>query len=200
MSTVPKETVNISFLRDLEEKNRVLQDNSTPEQRYIILMNDELHVQNRDLLKRVSKLEDQVEEFEDEQGQTEVRRNNMKGLLKNFHEMNKWHKEVSEKQGNVIQSAHKDVQHFRWRATKHLRILEACLLVFLAVCYENYSFLHFLPVFACLLVVVSFQESTLQNIPPLEYKTQDDRIKVLLKEIQDTMKAQDYIHDFLDQQ
>ena len=52
----------------------------------------------------------------------------------------------------------------------------------------------------CIMIVVSFQESTLYNLPALQYKEQEDKIEELETDIKKTINAQDYIHEFLDQQ
>jgi len=196
--TENRETVNI-YLVDKEKQDKVLKD-ASPHEKYIILQNDTLQVDIREHLLAIQKLHNRVEELEDTEERAETRISNIKGLLKNFHEMDKCRQELERNQREIIVNSNADMKSFRWRATRHLRILEAVLLLFLAVCFEFFAFTNLLPTLMCIMTVVSFQESTLYNLPALQYKEQENKIEELETDIKKTINAQDYIHEFLDQQ
>jgi hypothetical protein len=193
-----KETVNI-FLHNQEVRDNVLSGTS-PHEKYIILMNDTLQTENRKLVVLVKEFEDRVEEMDSDLGQAETRNNNIKGLLKNFHEMDKWRDELNKLEEKMLVDTQKSIRAFKWKATKHLRILEGLLVLFAGICFECYPLLQFLPILGILLVVVAFQESTLRNLVLPTFEKDKTRVDELRKDITKTIKAQDYIHEFLDQQ
>jgi hypothetical protein len=191
------ETVNI-FLP--EGKSKELIEGANVHESYIILQNNTLHTQNRKLLEQVKVLETRLEELENIEDRADVRNNNLKGLLKNFHEMDKWRKEVEKNLKEIIKNSEMEVEFFRWRATRHLRIFESIVLCFLAICFETLELIPFINILSFAMIVISFQEATLGNIPLLIYEKEENRVKELTNEITKAVKAQDYIHEFLDQQ
>jgi hypothetical protein len=190
------ETVNI-FLP--EGKSKELIEGANVYESYIILQNNTLHSQNRKLLEQVKVLETRLEELENIEDRADVRNNNLKGLLKNFHEMDKWRKEVEKNLKEIIKNTEMEVEFFRWRATRHLRIFESIILCFLAIWFETLELISFINILSFAMIVVSFQEATLANVPLLIYE-EENKIKELTNEIKKAVKAQDYIHEFLDQQ
>lgn len=193
-----KETVNI-YLHDSDEKKRVLSE-ASPREKYIILMNDTLQSENRTNMLRLKELENQIEELEGDSERLETSNNNLKGLLKNFHEMDKWRREVNELELKIIKNHKKFINHYKYRATKHLRILQTLMLLFVAVYYEYFSFTQTLPLIVMFLIIASFQESTLYHLRLPIYNVEEKQLEALQTEINRTIKAQDYIHEFLDQQ
>lgn len=192
------ESINI-VLNTADRRENIMKE-SSPEQKYILLQNEDLSAKNLDLLVRINLLETSAAEHEEEQARAESRVNNLKGLLKNFHEMDKIRKEISNYQRIMIHECRKDVGVFKNCATLHLRYLEVCFTLFTAFCYEYYEFIYFLPVFCLILVVVAFQESTLANLPSLHNEEMDNKRNELETRVEEIVKAQDYIHEFLDQQ
>jgi hypothetical protein len=192
-----KESVNI-YLHSPEVKDGVLSGSSSYE-RYIILMNDSLQLENKKNSSMITELETKVEELEDELGTSEVRNNNIKGLLKNFHEMNKWHSELDLQKSSILSKIQINMTQYKQKATKHVRIFEAALLVVLGLVYENYNIYDFVSMFLLLSIVVSFQESLLLNLQVPVCTDENKRINELKEDILKTTKAQDYIHEFIDQ-
>lgn len=188
------ESINIVF--NPSDRREAIMKESTPEQKYILLQNETLNAKNLDLLVRINLLESSAEE----QSRAESRANNLKGLLKNFHEMDKIRKEANDCQRIIISNCRKDLAMFKNRATLHLRYLEVCFIFFIAFCYEYYEFVYFLPIFYMVLSVIAFQESTLANLPSFVYEKIDNNRIELEKKINEILNAQDYIYEFLDQQ
>ena len=196
--TENKEIVNI-YLHDKDIKEGLL-SGASPHEKYIILMNDTLQTENREYLIRVKELENRVEEMETDLGLAEIRNVNIKGLLKNFHEMNKWRKDLSEQEKEILTKTQSSIQSFKYRATRHLRVLEAILVLFVGMCFQYFPITEFLSVLVMLMIIVFFQESILQNLQLPVFPKEEEKAKKLSKEIQKTIKAQDYIHEFLDSQ
>jgi hypothetical protein len=196
--TKNKEIVNI-YLRDEDVKEEVL-TGASPHEKYIILMNDTLQAENREYVILIKELEDRVEEMEEELGSVETRNSNIKCLLKNFHEMDKWRRELSEQEKEMLSCTQSSIHSFKYRATRHLRVLEGILALFIGLCFEYFPRFEFFPVFGIFIVIVAFQESTLQNLQLPSFPKEEKKAKQIREEITKTVKAQDYIHEFLDSQ
>ena len=192
-----KDVVNV-YLTNKEKENHVLKD-ASPHEKYILLQNDTLHFEIRGLTEENLSLTSKVDEMEEDIDRSQIRSTNLKGLLKNLHEINKKYQNVESDYKNIVKKMRTDKYDFKYKATRHLRMLEALLFCFLLICYENYSFLQFLPICCSVFITVAFQESTLMNLPSFVYK-EIDQIKDHIQEIKDIEKAQDYLHEFIDNQ
>ena len=53
---------------------------------------------------------------------------------------------------------------FKQRATKHVRIMEISLVIFLSIVYEQYSGYESLVLSGVIMTIISFLESMLQNL------------------------------------
>ena len=198
MSDDTEKTVHI-YLGKPEEKERVFA-NASSHEKYIILMNESLQSENRRLTIKITEQTQRVEELEGDEDRAEVRMNNVKGLLKNFNEMHKWDKEVSQKTAAMLSKTRDNVNGFKQKAVRHFYYLQGVLLCFLCLHIEMFSATESLSVGTILAIVVAFQISTLRNLVLPTFPTEEKRIKELLKELKTTLAAQDYIHEFIDQQ
>lgn len=190
-------------LSDINKKNRERAFDAEKTQndcveKYIITLNDTLQTKQKEDLLTIHALEQKIEEMEDEVESLEKKNSYLKSLLKNFHEMNKMSKELSKNNIVMRENTAISLNFFKYRATKHLRYLEALLMIFLGIFYEFYPIDYTFNVFIMLVIIVSFQESTLMNliIPTLPEKA--NRNKELVTEIEKINKSQDYIHEFID--
>ena len=145
-------------------------------------------------------LSNRVEELEDVEDRCDRRVNNMKGLLKNFHEVSKWQDEISQSYETVIRCSKSDMAAYRKKLHYHTRMLWAILAVLTFFSIEFGGAVGTSLVMTCVLLVVPFQESSRQNLPEFAYPTADLRVAKRKKEIEDAHKANDYIHEFLDSQ
>ena len=191
-----KENINI-FLNTTEKKEAILSTASSQES-YIILMNDYLHSENKDYRDKNSELEYKIEELETDNTRMEGGRTYMKGILKNFNEITKSCKEVNKYKQIIMDNTQKEFKIFQVGATKHLRVLESGLFIFLGIWYEYHSRIDFLLILSVILVIAAFQESTLLNLKLPQFKKEKDQIVRLEKEIKDVEAAQDYIYDLID--
>lgn len=181
------------------EKDPLLAKASVHE-RYIILMNDTLHQQNKEAESKISALESQVEELENQSDRDDKRRNYIKGLLKNFHELHKWNEELYQLESKMRKGARTTIYLYKGRASWHLRLLLVIFTILVGISYEFHEFWVTVQLGSLLLIVASFQISMLKNLilptfPELEKKVEE--IQVLKKKV---LVAQDYIHEFIDQQ
>ena len=187
------------FLTSKEKKENIL-ENSSVYEKHIINQNEVLFIQNRDLSDKNKELSCKIEDMESYEDRSDNRTNTMKGLMKNFHEMDKWRQEISDNQENILLNVNKDMKAFTYKARYHLRLLQALLLFSTSMCFEFLETKCFITVFCLSLFVTAFQESTLLNLPRFEYHVERSRIKEINIEVNKAIKANDYIHEFLDQQ
>ena len=202
------ETVNI-FLGSKDQKEKIMSTASAHEQ-YIIVQNDTLHVMNKVLTSENKELSSKVEEMEDYEDRADSRTNTMKGLLKNFHEIDKWRQGVSTIQATMLEDVNKDMMTFKQKARCHIRIFQAVLFCLVVVCFKflgsggsawfEIPLSSFLIVFSLSAMIIAFHEFTLADLPCFKYPKPEVEIVKLNREIKKATTANDYIHEFLDQQ
>ena len=169
-----------------------------PYERYIIHMNDSLQTKEKENLLLIQELESKVDIHEEEIETLEKKNGYLKGLLKNFNEINKWQKELYKNNSDMNYFTRVDIDSFKFKATRHLRFLEALLLCFLGISFECFSYQQTIIHFFIISIVVSFQESTLMNLAIPKFELETLRNNFLLKEIKDAEVSQDYIYEFID--
>jgi hypothetical protein len=187
------------YLKDSDIESSVLSGSSAQE-RYIILMNETLQFQNQENILKIRELEEQVAVFENDIGRSEARATNLKGLLKNFHEMDSQLREVSENQAKVTENIRSGILQFKKKSLRHLRALQTIMIAFVAFSYEFMCFYDFLPILFIMIVIAAFQESNLSALQIADVQEHEQKIKELNEKIKITVKSQDYIYEFLDDQ
>ena len=194
-STDFQETVNV-FLgrRDAEETAA----DASPYERYIISQNNTLHTDNKALTLELTQLRFRVEELDDVDDRADSRASNLKGILKNFHEISKWQQEIMDKRRTVIACMQQDLDAYTNRLRFHSRILATMFLLLTGFAFEFCDGSAFVLVATCTLIVVPFQESSRLNLPAFSYCLLERRINSLEDEITKANQANDYIHEFLD--
>ena len=121
------ETVNVFVgRRDAEE----IAADASPYERYIISQNNTLHADNKALTMELTQLRSRLEELEDVEDRADSRASNLKGILKNFHEISKWQQEIGDKRHTVIDSMQQDINAYTTRLKFHSRVLAIMLLPF----------------------------------------------------------------------
>ena len=158
------ESINIYLYG--RNKEKILEGASSHE-KYIILMNETLQAENRELKNSVKELEVKNEELECDSDRSEISKKYTIGLLKNFAEIDKMRSEVVLKNVNInkINKTYvNDVQH---KANLQLRYLQAVLFSVFGVfweiemfSFEQFSFVLFIVIF--ILSLVSFLELTVE--------------------------------------
>lgn len=187
-------TENDYMYLNSESKREDVLDPLTPEQRYIILMNDSLNYKNRELEINVYDLESQLEVFEDDINRLEKGKSYMENLLHNFIKINDWYKIITEKQNNIIYNIEYKISNFKRKAHKHLKYLQTGMILFLAFWYEYHKFIDFFPLLSIFIVISAFQESTLWNLNLPEHIEDKNTISNLMEEINKANPSEeDYI-------
>jgi len=188
---------NLYINNSLSEK--FVLSGASPQERYIILMNETLQKQNQEYIIKIKEIENQVEEADDCLGKAETRANNLKGLLKNFHAMDSQLREIDENQENIIEITRSSVNYFKNKTRKHLICLQTLIVAFIAFCYEFFDFNVCISVLFMMSLIVSFQEYTFANLLLPTCEDQEKICKELKDKIKKTVKSQDYIYEFLDE-
>jgi hypothetical protein len=172
-------------------------------EKYIISLNTEISIQNKEYALKIKDLENQVEEREDENGSLEKTISNMKGLVKNFYEMNKHYKEVLNKTNSISSDTKLFMRQHTNKVKQYLIFYYCFFSLFSAIYYEYYTFdsfyITYLTVFLQI-YIVSFQQYYLYGLNFPIFKNKQERIKELTTNIKKIDQAQDYIYDFIDQQ
>lgn len=195
-TTKTEETVEIRdrdmniFLSD-ENKNDISYE------KYIIIQNDALQAENRELIKTLIQLEKEKEEYEKERREYENNHKTMKSVLKNFAEINYiktliYDTEKTIKNNLVIYNT-----NFVSKARKHLKYLECLMIVFIAIVYEYYSHNEVIPLCIFFSIIAAFQESTLLNSTPTKMAYLEENIQEYLSEINEIEHGQHYLQNYL---
>jgi hypothetical protein len=169
-------------------------------ERYIILMNGSLQEKNEASVVQIKELELRIEELENEGDRADTNRNYIKGLLKNFHEMHKWNEEILKLELDMKRDTRLDINKYKNRAIRHMRILHVLFIISLGLVWEYYTPTDFAGVISVLMVITAFQSSLIDNLTLPEFPEKEKRIKNLSDEKKKVTKAQDYIYEFIDAQ
>jgi len=194
-----EEGVHIYLKSDGRREDKVLESASAHE-RYIILMNDSLqHRAEKDLCK-IKELEAKVSELEDEGDRADTRRNYIKSLLKNFHEMHKMNEKLAIFEADMKKETQDFVKAYKARASWHLRVLHAIFVVVLGLGWEFTEVGNVAALVCILAMMVAFHRSLLQNLRLPLFTEREEKVKELNEEKKKILDAQDYIHEFIDSQ
>ena len=195
--TEQQETVNIYLNKDNKEK---VLSGASSHSRYIILMNETLQTNNRELTSQVKELETKNDELENDSDKSEIAKRYMTGLLKNFVEIDKMRVNIV-KINDEIMVANNDVnKKFISKADKHFRFLCGMMIVILGFIWEvkYLSVDQFSLVFSLVFMLVSFCRSLMMNVPTLKVGEKEMKIKEIEIDIKKITDAQDFIHEYID--
>ena len=194
-----EEGVHIYLKSDGKGENKVLEGASAHE-RYIILMNDNLQHRVEKRLGTIKELEARVSELEDEVDRADTRRNYVKSLLKNFHEMHKMNEKLAIFEADMKKETQDFIKAYKARASWHIRILHAIFVVVLGLGWE-FTDVGNASVLTCILAtMVAFHHSMMQNLRIPLFTGREAEVKEINKEKKKILDAQDYIHEFIDSQ
>jgi len=187
--------VNI-FLGNDSVKNDIL-SGASPQEKYIILINDTLQAENKQYFERIKELENQVEDLEGDIERMEKGKACLKGMLNNFNEMNKLSKQIvkieKEMRCDTVDYINQNKKTFH----ELLRIAEV---VFFSIILITYYFNINTTYFITPLAILCFfnLEANITTIQPPPFPDKEARLKELAKEMIEASKAQDYIHELIE--
>ena len=202
MSTEHKTDSISIFLRNDEQKTAIVPDNLTSERKYIILMNDALQAENREYVKKITMLENQIEDLETDNGKLERCSTYIKGMLKNFVEADKLYKKLIKVQTSY-QSGFKDnlnvfKKQFFFDFTK-ISLFSILFFVFCSLLQFKLNIPNFLVYTFDKLFVYGFVIYYMYRVKSTGVVSGELAEMIELKrKIKEINKAQDYIHDLID--
>ena len=192
-----KETVNIYLKSD---SDRDILKGASPERKYIIIQNEQLHAENRKMRDRIYELEAKVSEQEEEEDKRDVSSRYTKGLLKNLVELEKMHSETAKLEKDILDRVEKFIILYKEKAVRHLRILQAILFAVFGILYETEYFIGFqlYIVFTMVIIIIAFTENMLKVLILPDYYDKMLRIKELHVDIKTIKDTQDFLSDYID--
>ena len=202
MSTEHKTDSISIFLRNDEQKTAIVPDNLTSERKYIILMNDSLQAENREYVKKITELENQIEDLETDNGKLERCSTYIKGMLKNFVESDKLYKKLIKVQTSY-QCGFKDnlnvfKKQFFFDFTK-ISLFSILFFVFCFILQFKLNIPNFLVYTFDKLFVYGFVIYYMYRVKSTGVVNGElAEMNELKRKIKEINKAQDYIHDLID--
>ena len=187
------------FLRNDEQKTAIVPDNLTSERKYIILMNDTLQSENREHMKKINELENQIEDLETDNGKLERCSTYIKGMLKNFVEADKLYKKLIKIQTEQQSEINNNMKIYKNQIIIDFTKISLISVVFFIFCYlfrfnvTNFFIYTFEKLVAYVFVIYYI---IFRGVNHANTKTYE--INELKKKIKEINKAQDYIHDLID--
>lgn len=190
--------VNIYFTND-KSRDNMLKD-STPYERYIILMNETLQVENRKLSSNIHELEKKVGELEEENETYDESKRYTRGLLKNLVEMEKMHSQISTKYKLMFLDSKDYISKYFKNYIYSFRIIECILICLYAIIYHNDIFnnIEFLLFFAFSIIPIIFIEIFFNKFDLPVYKNDIEIIKETEEKIKKISDSQDFLSDYID--
>jgi hypothetical protein len=188
------ENVNI-YMKNDSTKENILKDSSSYE-RYIILMNESLQNENKELNATIKNLEKQIADYEEEVDKYDVSKRYTKGLLKNLVELERLRTKISENNEKMYSDIKDDCNKTFKNNKFYLRLYELITLVICAVLFE----INFLDLFQFILfmnfIIINFYAFEKINIKIKNVKClENDELYIKIKKIND---SQDFLNDYID--
>jgi hypothetical protein len=190
--------VNIFFTND-NTKDNTLKD-STPYERYIILMNETLQSENKKLSSQINDLEKNVTQLEEENENYDNSKRYTRGLLKNLVELEKMHLQISAKNKLMFLDTKDYISNYFKKYIYLFRMLECILICFSAVIYHNNVFdvIQFSLFSVFFIIPLIFTEMFFNKFDLPKYSKDIDAMKEIEDKIKKIKDSQDFLCDYID--
>ena len=187
--------VNIFFKST--DKEDILKG-STPYERYIILQNETIQGENRQLSLKINELQNENTTLQEDVDKYDTSTRYIKGLLKNLSELEKLTSTISSERDVISNKKFTFYKNFKIKAQKHIYYLEAIMFVIMAILYE-FKFLSQLQSIIVIFIIlfnIAFTQNMLNNL--ILDNTENQVIVNTKKKIDDIHKGQDFLYDYID--
>ena len=187
--------VNIFFKSN--DKEDILKG-STPYERYIILQNETIHGENRQLNLKINELQNENNSLQEDVDKYDTSTRYIKGLLKNLSELEKLTSTISSERDVISTKNFTFYKNFKIKAQKHIYYLQAIMFVIMAILYE-FKFLSQLQSIIVIFIIlfnIAFTQNMLNNL--ILDNTENQVIVNTKKKIDDIHKGQDFLYDYID--
>ena len=192
--------INIYF-RNQAESQRVFKDlPSSSHERYIILMNETLQMENRALNRTTEELKNRVAELEEENENFDSSKRYTRGLLKNLVELERLREKISNVNKDKLTRTVNYVEQFMDNWKYYLRILQAVYAIFFAILYglQFYTAYDYI-VFAFIFVPpIAGIEMFFNNFKIPIVAEDEENIKSLETNIKKISDSQDFLNEYID--
>lgn len=198
MDKLNNKDVNIFFTND-NTKDNTLKD-STPYERYIILMNEMLQTENRKLTSEIHELEKNVGQLEEENETYDNSKRYTRGLLKNLVELEKMHSLISDKRKLMFLDSRDYINKYFKKYIYLFRVLECILVVFSAIIYHSniFDIMQFSIFSVFFIFPLIFTEMIFNKFDLPKYSKDIDDIKEIEDKIKKISDSQDFLSDYID--
>jgi hypothetical protein len=198
MDKLNNKDVNIFFTND-NTKDNTLKD-STPYERYIILMNETLQSENKKLSSQINDLEKNVNQLEEENESYDNSKRYTRGLLKNLVELEKMHLQISAKNKLMFLDTKDYISNYFKKYIYLFRMLECILICFSAVIYHNNVFdvIQFSLFSVFFIIPLIFTEMFFNKFDLPKYSKDIDEMKEIEDKIKKIKDSQDFLCDYID--
>lgn len=167
---------------------------------YIIRQNDVLHADNQKLRANLNKMKSKASQLSDDLGRQEQSTTYLRGLVKNFAEMDRLRKELLKIQTKQMNADRTQLSEGRYQLINELRIAAICLLL----ATTSLLILGLFPAFWCiatLAVIVPIEgalDTHFDTILDPRKRLEPLRQRELTEELNALEQAQDHLNDYLD--
>ena len=198
MDKLNNKDVNIFFTND-NTKDNTLKD-STPYERYIILINETLQAENRKLSSEIHELEKNIGQLEEENESYDNSKRYTRGLLKNLVELEKMHSQISAKHKLMFLDSKDYVQKYFKKYIYFFRVLECIMICLSAVIYHNNVFdsIQFSLFSIFFIFPLIFTEMIFSKFDSPKYINDIEIIKEIEDKIKKIKDSQDFLSDYID--
>lgn len=185
------------FLKTPEAK-AIPERATTAHEKYIILQNDVLQAESRSLREQISRNEHQIDELECGSDRQERSTTYMKGLLKNFIELDNMRAKIVDIETAIAKKTQKDARAYRTEAVRDFRTAEVIMILYVSACCAILSASSSIPVFFVVFATIYLQERVMTRTIVPACTEERLKIKELLAEIKKVTDAQDFLHETID--
>lgn len=182
-----KETVNNIYLNSETVKNKVFKD-STPQTRYIILMNDTLQSENRNLNNRIAELEMKQNEMDEEADKNDTSKRYIKGLLKNLVELEKMRDEISKISKNITHNI----------KNSYNKLLNIVTIIIMIIILSPIIYFNYYQLFSIITLIFYFVKNKLKITICPEFYDENKKINEIEIEIKKIKDTQDFLSEYID--
>ena len=171
---------------------------STPFDRYIILQNETLQEENRELVSKVNELQNKNSSLQDDIDKYDNSTRYFKGLLKNLSELEKLSTVVSTEIEILSNKNFTLYKNFKIKAQRHIYYLEAIMILIMSILYE-FKFLSQIQSIVVVFIIlfsIAFTQNMLNNL--VCDNVENPIIINTKKKIDEIHKGQDYLSEYID--
>ena len=171
-------------------------DECSAEQKYIILQNDALQKENKELNKLLHDIEAKVSEYEEQIDNSDTSKRYIKGLLKNLVEMEKMRKEISDINKNILKENVMFITEYKIKI-QNQECYDAILKLFNIIIFFCFGFINSVQLCVGLILYLVFFIHFLHKSSTLFVLPKNDKELARIEEIENTIKETERNHDFL---